>query len=137
MKVEASKVKTIGETLKGRRERLGMTLTEIEQRTQLKRETLKYIEENKFDQLAKVDYAEGFIRRYASVVNMDVNQLIKVHHEEIPNQHNQLDTLLHHYRHNEVPEYRTKNKEPIQLLIMISIVIIITFIMWVLAVLLI
>ncbi|SKT30387.1 cytoskeletal protein RodZ [Mycobacteroides abscessus subsp. abscessus] len=137
MKVEASKVKTIGETLKGRRERLGMTLTELEQRTQLKRETLKYIEENKFDQLAKVDYAEGFIRRYASVVNMDVNQLIKVHHEEIPNQHNQLDTLLHHYRHNEVPEYRTKNKEPIQLLIMISIVIIITFIMWVLAVLLI
>ena len=137
MKVEASKVKTIGETLKGRRERLGMTLTELEQRTQLKRETLKYIEENKFDQLAKVDYAEGFIRRYASVVNMDVNQLIKVHHEEIPNQHNQLDTLLHHYRHKEVPEYRTKNKEPIQLLIMISIVIIITFIMWVLAVLLI
>ena len=137
MKVEASKVKTIGETLKGRRERLGMTLTELEQRTQLKREKLKYIEENKFDQLAKVDYAEGFIRRYASVVNMDVNQLIKVHHEEIPNQHNQLDTLLHHYRHNEVPEYRTKNKEPIQLLIMISIVIIITFIMWVLAVLLI
>jgi cytoskeletal protein RodZ len=137
MKVEASKVKTIGETLKGRRERLGMTLTELEQRTQLKRETLKYIEENKFDQLAKVDYAEGFIRRYASVVNMDVNQLIKVHHEEIPNQHNQLDTLLHHYRHNEVPEYRTKNKEPIQLLIMMSIVIIITFIMWVLAVLLI
>lgn len=137
MKVEASKVKTIGETLKGRRERLGMTLTELEQRTQLKRETLKYIEENKFDQLAKVDYAEGFIRRYASVVNMDVNQLIKVHHEEIPNQHNQLDTLLHHYRHNEVPEYRTKNKEPIQLLIMLSIVIIITFIMWVLAVLLI
>ena len=53
MKVEASKVKTIGETLKGRRERLGMTLTELEQRTQLKRETLKYIEENKFDQLAK------------------------------------------------------------------------------------
>lgn len=137
MRVEASKVKTIGETLKGRRERLGMTLTELEQRTQLKRETLKYIEENKFDQLAKVDYAEGFIRRYASVVNMDVNQLIKVHHEEIPNHHNQLDTLLHHYRHNEVPEYRTKNKEPIQLLIMISIVIIITFIMWVLAVLLI
>ncbi|MHB7919204.1 helix-turn-helix domain-containing protein [Staphylococcus hominis] len=130
-------MKTIGETLKGRRERLGMTLTELEQRTQLKRETLKYIEENKFDQLAKVDYAEGFIRRYASVVNMDVNQLIKVHHEEIPNRHNQLDTLLHHYRHNEVPEYRTKNKEPIQLLIMISIVIIITLIIWVLAVLLI
>lgn len=53
MKVEASKVKTIGETLKGRRERLGMTLTELEQRTQLKRETLKYIEENKLINLPK------------------------------------------------------------------------------------
>lgn len=137
MRVEVSKVKTIGEALKGRRERLGMTLTELEQRTQLKRETLQYIEENKFDKLAKVDYAEGFIRRYASVVNMDVNQLINVHHEEIPIQHNQLDTLLHHYRHNEVPKYRTKSKEPIQLLIMISIVVIITFIVWILAVLLI
>ena len=40
-------MKTIGETLKV--ERLGMTLTELEQRTQLKRETLKYIEENKFE----------------------------------------------------------------------------------------
>lgn len=130
-------MKTIGETLKGRRERLGMTLTELEQRTQLKRETIKYIEENRFDELSKVDYAEGFIRRYASVVNMDINQLIKVHHEEIPNQHNQLDTLLHHYRHHEVPEYRTKSKEPMQLLIAISIVVMITFIMWVLAVLLI
>mgnify|MGYP001507562426 FL=1 len=137
MKVEVSNLKTIGETLKGRRERLGMTLTELEQRTQLKRETIKYIEENRFDELSKVDYAEGFIRRYASVVNMDINQLIKVHHEEIPNQHNQLDTLLHHYRHHEVPEYRTKSKEPMQLLIAISIVVMITFIMWVLAVLLI
>ena len=137
MKVEVSNLKTIGETLKGRRERLGMTLTELEQRTQLKRETIKYIEENRFDELSKVDYAEGFIRRYASVVNMDVNQLIKVHHEEIPNQHNQLDTLLHHYRHHEVPEYRTKSKEPMQLLVAISIVVMITFIMWVLAVLLI
>ena len=41
MRVEVSKVKTIGEALKGRRERLGMTLTELEQRTQLKRETLQ------------------------------------------------------------------------------------------------
>ena len=30
-----------------------MTLTELEQRTQLKRETLKYIEENKFINLPK------------------------------------------------------------------------------------
>ena len=57
MVVEAFKVKTIGETLKGRRERLGMTLAELEERTQIKRDTLKLIEQNQFDKLAKVDYA--------------------------------------------------------------------------------
>lgn len=51
-------MKTIGETLKGRRERLGMTLAELEERTQIKRDTLKLIEQNQFDKLAKVDYLE-------------------------------------------------------------------------------
>lgn len=44
-------MKTVGEALKGRRERLGMTLTELEQRTGIKREMLVYIENNEFDQL--------------------------------------------------------------------------------------
>ncbi|SGV01555.1 DNA-binding protein [Staphylococcus aureus] len=44
-------MKTVGEALKGRRERLGMTLTELEQRTGIKREMLVHIENNEFDQL--------------------------------------------------------------------------------------
>lgn len=39
-------MKTVGEALKGRRERLGMTLTELEQRTGIKREMLVHIENN-------------------------------------------------------------------------------------------
>ena len=35
-----------------------MTLAELEERTQIKRDTLKLIEQNQFDKLAKVDYAE-------------------------------------------------------------------------------
>ena len=88
-------MKTIGETLKGRRERLGMTLAELEERTQIKRDTLKLIEQNQFDKLAKVDYAEGFIRRYASVVNIDSQQLIQAHQEEIPDSQHQLNELLY------------------------------------------
>ena len=64
-------MKTVGEALKGRRERLGMTLNELEQRTQLKRQTLIHIENNDFDLLAKKDYTEGFIRKYANVVNIE------------------------------------------------------------------
>ena len=56
-------MKTIGEVLKSRRERLGMTLSELEQRTQLKRQTLIHIENNDFNELAKSDYTEGFIRK--------------------------------------------------------------------------
>nr|WP_269814421.1 helix-turn-helix domain-containing protein [Staphylococcus caledonicus] len=129
------KVRTIGETLKGRRERLGMTLAELEERTQIKRATLKKIEENRFNELAKVDYAEGFIRRYASVVNMNVEQLINVHGEEIPNSQNQLDTLLTRYQNDDAPTYRTKNKEPLQLVVLIGGIIVITFILWLLAML--
>ncbi|GGG86131.1 helix-turn-helix domain-containing protein [Staphylococcus pragensis] len=126
---------TIGETLKGRRERLGMTLAELEERTQIKRETLKMIEDNRFNQLAKIDYAEGFIRRYASVVNIDANQLISAHKSEIPSSQNQLDDLLYRYHSDEAPTYRTKNKEPLQLAVIMGGIVIITFVLWVLAVL--
>nr|WP_274596544.1 helix-turn-helix domain-containing protein [Staphylococcus borealis] len=122
--------------MKGRRERLGMTLAELEERTQIKRDTLKLIEENRFDELAKVDYAEGFIRRYASVVNIDSYQLIQAHREEIPDSQHQLNELLNRYHNNEAPTYRTKDKEPLQLMILIGGIIVITFILWVLAVLL-
>ena len=54
-------MKTVGEALKGRRERLGMTLNELEQRTQLKRQTLIHIENNDFDLLAKKDYTEDLL----------------------------------------------------------------------------
>lgn len=53
-------MKTVGEALKGRRERLGMTLTELEQRTGIKREMLVHIENNEFDQLPNKNYSEGF-----------------------------------------------------------------------------
>lgn len=129
-------MKTIGETLKGRRERLGMTLAELEERTQIKRDTLKLIEQNQFDKLAKVDYAEGFIRRYVSVVNIDSQQLIQAHQEEIPDSQHQLNELLYRYHNDDAPTYRTKSKEHLQLMIIIGGIIIITFILWVLAVLL-
>lgn len=46
-------MKTVGEILKHRRERLGMTLAELESRTQIKRQTLQHIENNNYELLAK------------------------------------------------------------------------------------
>lgn len=130
-------MKTVGETLKHRRERLGMTLAELEQRTQLKRQTLTLIENNDFYDLAKVDYTEGFIRKYANVVNIDANQLIKAHRDEIPSSQHQLDDLIEKYQTNQAPELRRSNKEPLQLISIIISLIIISVILWIVAVLLI
>ena len=129
-------MKTIGEVLKSRRERLGMTLSELEQRTQLKRQTLIHIENNDFNELAKSDYTEGFIRKYASVVNIEPNHLIEVHQDEIPDNRIQLDDAIHSLANREAPPYRRKSKESIQVAVIIGLVILVTLMLWIIAVLL-
>ena len=129
-------MKTIGEVLKSRRERLGMTLSELEQRTQLKRQTLIHIENNDFNELAKSDYTEGFIRKYASVVNIEPNHLIEVHQDEIPDNRIQLDDAIHSFANREAPPYRRNSKESIQVAVIIGLVILVTLMLWIIAVLL-
>ena len=127
---------TIGEVLKSRRERLGMTLNELEQRTQLKRHTLEQIENNEFNQLPNSNYTEGFIRKYASVVNIEPNHLIEVHQDEIPDNRIQLDDAIHSFANKEAPPYRRKSKESIQVAVIIGLVILVTLMLWIIAVLL-
>lgn len=121
-------MKTVGEALKGRRERLGMTLTELEQRTGIKREMLVYIENNEFDQLPNKNYSEGFIRKYASVVNIEPNQLIQAHQDEIPSNQAEWDEVITVFNNNKDLDYKSKSKEPIQLLVIMGITVLITFI---------
>ena len=125
---------SIGQTLKGRRERLGMTLHEVESKTQIKQATLKLIENNEFDALFNVAYAEGFIEKYAKAVNIDSAQLIAAHKEEIPQQDNNLDATINAFAQEEKPTYRSKNKEPLQLIVVVSAIAIITALLWISAV---
>lgn len=128
-------MKTVGEALKGRRERLGMTLTELEQRTGIKREMLVYIENNEFDQLPNKNYSEGFIRKYASVVNIEPNQLIQAHQDEIPSNQAEWDEVITVFNNNKDLDYKSKSKEPIQLLVIIGITVLITLLLWIMLVL--
>ncbi|HHW6586829.1 TPA: helix-turn-helix domain-containing protein [Staphylococcus aureus] len=123
-------MKTVGEALKGRRERLGMTLTELEQRTGIKREMLVYIENNEFDQLPNKNYSEGFIRKYASVVNIEPNQLIQAHQDEIPSNQAEWDEVITVFNNNKDLDYKSKSKEPIQLLVIMGITVLITLLLW-------
>lgn len=128
-------MKTVGEALKGRRERLGMTLTELEQRTGIKREMLVYIENNEFDQLPNKNYSEGFIRKYASVVNIEPNQLIQAHQDEIPSNQAEWDEVITVFNNNKELDYKSKSKEPIQLLVIMGITVLITLLLWIMLVL--
>ncbi|HDB1472100.1 TPA: helix-turn-helix domain-containing protein [Staphylococcus aureus] len=124
-------MKTVGEALKGRRERLGMTLTELEQRTGIKREMLVHIENNEFDQLPNKNYSEGFIRKYASVVNIEPNQLIQAHQDEIPSNQAEWDEVITVFNNNKDLDYKSKSKEPIQLLVIMGITVLITLLLWI------
>ncbi|HEH2838867.1 TPA: helix-turn-helix domain-containing protein [Staphylococcus aureus] len=128
-------MKTVGEALKGRRERLGMTLTELEQRTGIKREMLVHIENNEFDQLPNKNYSEGFIRKYASVVNIEPNQLIQSHQDEIPSNQAEWDEVITVFNNNKDLDYKSKSKEPIQLLVIMGITVLITLFLWIMLVL--
>lgn len=128
-------MKTVGEALKGRRERLGMTLTELEQRTGIKREMLVYIENNEFDQLPNKNYSEGFIRKYASVVNIEPNQLIQAHQDEIPSNQAEWDEVITVFNNNKDLDYKSKSKEPIQLIVIMGITVLITLLLWIMLVL--
>ncbi|SAN87499.1 helix-turn-helix domain-containing protein [Staphylococcus aureus] len=128
-------MKTVGEALKGRRERLGMTLTELEQRTGIKREMLVHIENNEFDQLPNKNYSEGFIRTYASVVNIEPNQLIQAHQDEIPSNQAEWDEVITVFNNNKDLDYKSKSKEPIQLLVIMGITVLITLLLWIMLVL--
>ncbi|HCY8639491.1 TPA: helix-turn-helix domain-containing protein [Staphylococcus aureus] len=128
-------MKTVGEALKGRRERLGMTLTELEQRTGIKREMLVHIENNEFDQLPNKNYSEGFIRKYASVVNIEPNQLIQAHQDEIPSNQAEWDEVITVFNNNKDLDYKSKSKETIQLLVIMGITVLITLLLWIMLVL--
>ncbi|PHK48989.1 helix-turn-helix domain-containing protein [Staphylococcus edaphicus] len=126
---------SVGQTLKGRRERLGMTLNELESRTQIKRQTLTLIENNDFESLNNVHYAEGFIKKYAKAVNIDSVQLIEAHREEIPNNDESMEQIIDSFVQDDKPTYRSKNKEPLQVAVVISIFVIVTALLWIFAVL--
>nr|WP_263313459.1 helix-turn-helix domain-containing protein [Mammaliicoccus sp. Marseille-Q6498] len=77
-------MKKIGEILRNKREQLGMTLVELEEKTKIQRQFLVMIEKNDFEHLPNPDYARGFIRKYASTINISASELIEKHNSELP-----------------------------------------------------
>lgn len=77
-------MKNIGITLREKREQLGMTLVELEEKTKIQRQFLVMIEKNEFANLPNPNYTRGFITKYASTINMSPTELIDKHQSELP-----------------------------------------------------
>lgn len=110
-----------------------MTLTELEKRTQIQRETLIDIEQNQFDQFKHPNYIRGFIQKYAQSVNIDGRLLIEKHHEELPAVQRQAHIILEQIaQQKEVLTFQQLDQQPKKIAILIGLLTGVTAVLWVL-----
>lgn len=67
----------IGETFKQRRQKLNLSLKEIENATSIRMSHLQAIEEGEIHKLNSPVYAQGFVRQYASFLGIDGEKIIR------------------------------------------------------------
>lgn len=77
-------MKPIGQILRSKRESLGMTLIDLEKKVKIQKKYIEMIEKNEFDRLPNPDYTRGFIEKYAKAVNLNAENLLKEHQNELP-----------------------------------------------------
>ena len=71
--------KTIGEVLRLARVNQGMSLAELEKKTDIQLELLEALEENRFDKLPSPFYARSFLRKYAWAVDLDEKLVLEAY----------------------------------------------------------
>lgn len=69
----------LGSIIKRRREERGLSLKEIENATSIRFSYLQAIEEGHLGKLISPIYAQGFITKYASFLELDADQLLQDH----------------------------------------------------------
>ncbi|RMF72029.1 MAG: DUF2914 domain-containing protein [Acidobacteria bacterium] len=73
---------TVGETLKACRERRGLGLERVASETRIRREFLEALEEGRLEDLPGSTYVRGFIRTYASLLDLDPAPLLEQYARE-------------------------------------------------------
>lgn len=67
----------IGRKLKDRRERLGLTLEEVERSTRIRTNRLEALESGEFDSLPSEVQVRGFLRNYADYLDLDPEEILR------------------------------------------------------------
>lgn len=72
----------LGDLLRESREQLGLSIADVESSTHIKRAFLEALEEEDFERLPNRVAARGFIRNYASTLNLDVDYALELYDKE-------------------------------------------------------
>lgn len=64
-------MKSLGETIRKQREALGLTLSDLERETKIKKNFLQSIEDSSWNQLPELPVVQGFVRSIAQVIELD------------------------------------------------------------------
>lgn len=71
-------MRTVGEILKKARLEKKLTLKEIEERTKVRKEYLKALEENRYQDLPSAAYTQGFIKNYSQILGLKPAPLLAI-----------------------------------------------------------
>lgn len=72
------KIKTVGEILKDERISHSVSLKYLAEKTKIKQEYLKYLEENQFEKLPSAPFIKGYIKTYARIFGFEYKPLISI-----------------------------------------------------------
>lgn len=73
----------IGDALADARERAGLDIGEVEQRTKIRAKYLRALEEERWEELPSAAYAKGFLRTYAGVLDLDAELLVDEYRRQV------------------------------------------------------
>ncbi|HSN83190.1 MAG TPA: helix-turn-helix domain-containing protein [Polyangiales bacterium] len=75
---------SIGDYLKTERETRRLSLEEVSSTTRIPRRTLESLEENRFEELPSGVFVRGFIKAYASAVDIDAGEVLARFDQQTP-----------------------------------------------------
>jgi cytoskeleton protein RodZ len=73
---------TLGETLKERRQQLGIALPDVEQHLHIRAKLLEALEAGDYDRLPNPGYVRAYITTYARYLDLDPQPLLSMYHTE-------------------------------------------------------
>lgn len=76
----------IGAMLRNAREEQGFTLEDMRRKTNIQVDYLRFLEEEKFDQLPSPFYTRGFLRAYAKSLKLDAMYILKLYENSTKHQ---------------------------------------------------